>query len=83
MLINVNGAGFESGNDAFVVGKTMPLLQDATTTNAWAAWAVEYRDVVVLDAAGLKRGVLNLTSNDLSVAANRAAMKRLLLDARN
>lgn len=83
MLLSVNGAGFESGNDAFVVGKTMPLLQDTTTSNAWAAWAVEYRDVVVLDAAGRKRGVLNLTSNDLAVPANRATLKRLLLDARN
>ncbi len=81
-LLSVNEAGLEGGNEGFVVGKTTPLLQDTTSTNAWALWQVEYRDVVVLDTEGRRRGVQNLTTNDLSVPANFAALKQLLLDAR-
>lgn len=82
MLLSVNEAGLEAGNDGFVMGKAMPLLQDTATTNAWALWQVEWRDVVVLDAEGRRRSVLNLTTNDLSVPANFATLKQLLLDAR-
>lgn len=82
VLLSVNGAGFESGNEGFVMGKTTPLLQDTAAVNAWAAWQVTYRDVVVLDAQGARRGVFNLTTNDLGVPANYAALKQLLLDAR-
>lgn len=82
MLLSVNEAGLESGNEGFVMGKSMPLLQDTTGTNAWALWQVEYRDVVVLDAQGRRRSVQNLTTNDLSVPANFAALKQALLDAR-
>lgn len=82
MLVSVNEAGLESGNEGFVMGKSMPLLQDTTGTNAWALWQVEYRDVVVLDAQGRRRSVQNLTTNDLSVPANFAALKQALLDAR-
>jgi hypothetical protein len=82
VLLSVNEAGLEAGNEGFVMGKTMPLLQDTPGTNAWALWQVEYRDVVVLDAQGRRRSVQNLTTNDLSVPANFAALKQLLLDAR-
>lgn len=82
MLLSVNGTGYESGNDGFVMGKTTPLLQDTDAVHAWIVWDVEYRDVVVLDAEGRKRTVFNLTLNDLNVAANRAKLKQLLLDAR-
>ncbi len=82
LLLSVNEAGLEAGNEGFVMGKTMPLLQDTTSINAWALWQVEYRDVVVLDAQGRRRSVQNLTTNDLSVPANFAALKQALLDAR-
>ncbi|MDP3232603.1 MAG: hypothetical protein Q8S33_36655 [Myxococcales bacterium] len=82
MLVSVNEAGLESGNEGFVMGKSMALLQDTPGTNAWARWQVEYRDVVVLDAQGRRRSVQNLTTNDLSVPANFAALKQSLLDAR-
>jgi len=36
----------------------------------------------VLDAEGRRRGVQNLTTNDLSVTANFASLKQLLVDAR-
>lgn len=82
VLLSVNGAGFESGNADFVAGKTTPLLQDTPAVNAWGLWQVTYRDVVVLDAQGRRRDVFNLTTNDLSVAANFATLKAMLLDAR-
>jgi hypothetical protein len=82
VLISVNQTGYESGNADFVTGKTMPLLQDTAAVNAWALWQVTYRDVVIVDAEGKRRAVFNLTPNDLSVPANLATLKRLLLDAR-
>lgn len=82
MLLAVNQAGLEAGNDGFVMGRTTPLLQDSAEVNAWGRWQVTYRDVVVLDAEGRRRGVFNLTANDLAVPANVATLERLLLDAR-
>lgn len=82
MLLSVNEAGLESGNDGFVMGKTMPLLQDVAAVNAWGKWQVTYRDVVVLDAEGRRRAAFNLTMNDLNVSANYTALKNLLLNAR-
>lgn len=81
-LISVNGAGYESGNDGFLMGKTTPLLQDTTAVNAWQLWGVEYRDVVIVDGLGRRREVYNLTVNDLSVPANASALKQKLRDAR-
>lgn len=82
VLLSVNAAGLEAGNEGFAMGKSTPLLQDTMAVNAWSQWQVEYRDVVVLDAAGRRRGVQNLTTADLNVAVNFAALKALLLDAR-
>jgi hypothetical protein len=82
VLLSVNAVGFEAGNADFVMGKTTPLLQDTTAVNAWGLWQVTYRDVVILDAEGRRRGVYNLTQNDLSVPANLAVLKTLLLEAR-
>jgi hypothetical protein len=82
VLLAVNGIGFESGNDGFVMGKSLPLLQDVPTVDLWARWSVTYRDVIVVDASGRKRGVLNLTDNDLTQPANQQALLRLLRQSR-
>jgi hypothetical protein len=82
VLISVNAVGFEAGNADFVMGKTTPLLQDTTAVNAWGLWQVTYRDVVIVDREGRRRAAYNLTQNDLSVPANLAALKALLLQAR-
>lgn len=65
-----------------MAGRTLPLLQDTAEASAWVLWAAAYRDVVVLDAKGLRRAVFNLTDRDLNVPANYAALKQQLLDAR-
>ncbi|MBL9037195.1 MAG: hypothetical protein JNG84_01650 [Archangium sp.] len=81
-MLGVNLSGHEAGNADFVMGRALPLLQDTPQVDAWNAWHTAWRDVVVLDASNAKRGVLNLTSHDLTVPANFAALKQLLLDAR-
>ncbi len=78
----MNASGFEATNAGFVQGQTLPLLQDTTAANVWGLWAVTYRDVVILDAQNRKVGVYNLTEHDLSVEANRNALKQLLREAR-
>jgi hypothetical protein len=80
-LRGVNGAGFEAGNATMTDGRTIPLLQDDSTTNAWGLWAVTYRDVVVLDPANEVFAVYNLTTHDLADPANYATLKALIQDA--
>jgi hypothetical protein len=53
----------------------LPLLQDTTTDDMWNAWAVTYRDVVLLDGTNRVIGVYNLTSNDLNTPANFSALQ--------
>lgn len=78
----MNAAGLESGNEGFVMGKTLPLLQDTAAVDAWGRWQVTYRDVVVLDVEGRRRDVFNLTENDLSNPANLDTLERILSAAR-
>lgn len=81
-IVGVNAAGQESGNALMVDGRALPWLQDTDAVNAWAAWQVTWRDVIIVGAASERRGVYNLTEHDLNVPASYAALKQLLLDAR-
>ncbi|MEW6433175.1 MAG: hypothetical protein AB1730_16850 [Myxococcota bacterium] len=81
-ILGVNEAGLEASNDLMTNGRTLPWLQDQSSVNAWGAWQVEYRDVIVRDAEGRKAGVYNLTLHDLAQPAHFAALKQLLLGAR-
>lgn len=62
-------------------GRTLPWLQDTQGQNVWEEWAVIWRDVVILDTQNNVRGIYNLTEHDLGIPANRAALKKMLLDA--
>lgn len=64
-------------------GRTLPLLQDASPSAAWGPWAVTYRDVVIVDGAGVKRDVFNVTVRDLAQSSNYTALKQRLLEARS
>ena len=44
----------------------------------WAAWGVVYRDVVIVNPAGEKVDVYNLTEHDLADPANLAALEAKL-----
>ncbi len=59
----------------------MPWLQDDTERQVWSSWEVRYRDLVVLDRANERSGVLNFTANDLAEEENYAAARQLFLDA--
>ncbi len=80
-LLGVNGAGFESGVPDMVLGRTIPLLQDTVEVDAWTAWGVEYRDVIILDRDNVPVGVFNLTAHDLSQMGEYEALKGMLIDA--
>ena len=73
-ILGVNGAGLESGNAFICDGRDIPWLQDTAATDAWAAWHVTYRDVIVLDQRNVPIATYNLTEHDLADSANFAAL---------
>jgi hypothetical protein len=80
-ILGVNGIGQESGNAAICAGRDLPWLQDQAAVDAWTLWAVNYRDVFVLDDQNRVITVYNLTSHDLAQPANYAELKSILLAA--
>lgn len=70
--------GHESANSLVTMDRALPWLQDTAEANAWSAWSVTYRDVIVLDERNVVVGVYNLTSNDLANVANADALKELI-----
>ena len=82
VLLGINGIDLEATNAEMTNGRTLSWLQDVAGVDVWTKWGVVYRDVVVVDRAGLKREAFNLTEHDLNRASNVDALERLLLDAR-
>jgi hypothetical protein len=80
-ILGVNAVDNESGNAAVTAGRDLPWLQDSAEQNVWGAWAVQWRDVVVLDRANCSIHVYNLTSHDLANPAHYEALKSVLLAA--
>lgn len=80
-FFGVNETGHESANDTITEGVSTPWLQDTEEMNAWQAWGVEFRDVVILDDGNVPIAVLNLTYNDLSAPQNYDELWRTLEDA--
>lgn len=80
-LLGVNGAGYEGGVPLMAEGRVIPLLQDTVEVDAWTAWSVEYRDVIILDRDNAPVGVFNLTDHDLSQMGEYVTLKGMLLDA--
>jgi len=81
-ILGINRISDERFNTAATnAASILPWLQDTATENVWSRWGIEYRDVLIVD--GLNRPVTtyNLSSRDLLQAANRQALKQLLLDA--
>jgi hypothetical protein len=62
-------------------GRALPWLQDTKQANVWAAWSVNWRDVVILDDQNNVVAVYNLSSHDLSMSANYAELRTMLLNA--
>jgi hypothetical protein len=80
-LHGVNAAGHESGNAQVCSGRNIPWLQDDAASNAYALWAVTYRDCVILDEANHVHDVYNLTQHDLNLTANYNELKAMLIAA--
>lgn len=86
-ILGVNQTGSESGNAQITAGKTLPWLQDVDAnqngqSDVWTEkWDVEFRDVVILNGAGEKIDVYNLTSHNLATTENFDELKEKLIDA--
>jgi len=78
-ILGVNQIGAEGDNPTICNGRDLPWLQDDTVERVWARWAVEYRDVVILNGNNEPVAVYNLTQHDLSLAANYDELKQMLL----
>ena len=80
-IIGVNELGQESANDLMTNGRDLPWLQDVDTNNngesdVWdEQWNAEWRDVILVDSDGVRRGDYNLTPNDLGNSANYELLK--------
>lgn len=82
-ILGVNHSGLESGNASICANRDIPWLQDVPAVDAWTAWGVTLRDVVILDANNRVVDVFNLTVNNLVIQANYDALKALLVSAAN
>ncbi len=80
-LFAINERGQEAGFGALDPSHSLPWLQDTASVDAWGAWEVTYRDVVILGTKNEKLGIYNLTQHDLSVTANYDALKSALRQA--
>lgn len=81
-LLAINQAGHEASTETMAALGDIPLLQDTPDANVWASWTAVYRDVVIVDAEGMRVEAYNLTTHDLSNPTNYADLKAKLLDAR-
>jgi hypothetical protein len=80
-ILGINAAGQESANDLATQGRVIPWLQDTAEANVWGAWAVTWRDVVILDENNRTVAVFNLTQHGLQRQAARDSLRQLLLQA--
>ncbi len=60
---------------SFVAGRDIPFLQEGPGDNVWKSWNVTFRDVWVLNGAGMPVAVYNLTVHDLATPANYQELK--------
>ncbi len=79
-LLGINAVGYESGNDSITSGRVLPWMQDTEEIDVWGSWAVTWRDVVLVNGAGEKAGVYNLTEHSLATAENYEELKNWLVE---
>jgi hypothetical protein len=80
-FLGINETGLESGNSSVTNGRSLPWLQDTADQQVWKSWGIAFRDVVILDAENRPITVYNVTTYNLAVAENYAALKQIMLDA--
>jgi hypothetical protein len=78
-ILAVNQAGQSTYNFLIPSQGTLPWLQDMSTESVWTKWGAALRDLWILDSLNRVVAVTNLTSPNLALESNRAALKQILL----
>ncbi|MDZ4781733.1 MAG: Calx-beta domain-containing protein [Planctomycetia bacterium] len=83
-ILGVNEEGQEADFD--LIDEDLPIVQDVDAnsdlnSDVWTSWEIEWRDVVILNAANVVTDVYNLTNNSLANVANYATLKQMFVDA--
>ena len=79
-ILGVNGIGYEAGNASATTGRTSPWLQPTDpATDPWVTWAVNYRDVVILDEQNYPVAVYNLTQYNLGISTNYDTLRAMIV----
>jgi hypothetical protein len=81
--VDIIGINITSGgsNALMFAGKSLSWVRDNAVLDVQSAWSAEYRDVMILDPLNRRITTFNLTSFDLSVAANASEVKTALSNA--
>ena len=79
-IIGINEFGY-SADSRMYAGRPLSWVRDSEQADVEASWAFLYRDVLIAGPLGEKIEVYNVLANDLTIAANRAALKSKLLAA--
>ncbi len=81
--VDVIGINIPAGGQStsMYAGKPLSWTRDTADAGVQASWAATYRDVIVLDPLNRRIDSYNLSTYDLSVAANKATMKSKLIAA--
>ena len=69
---------FQPSDDFMFFGKPLSWIRDSSTALVQTKLDARYRDVVILDALNQRVATFNVTTFNLSVAENKAALKSLL-----
>jgi len=81
VAINAAGHAVTSSYDSVAKMGNLPVLQDTEDANAWDLWAIDYRDVIILNSCGEKIAVYNLTANNLGDDEKYQELKELIIEA--
>ena len=80
-IYGVNAVGYEDSVSEITAGNALPLLQDTDSVDAWGAWYVEWRDLVIIDSSNRWVGLFNLTTHDLVDPSNLTEVRELVDEA--
>jgi hypothetical protein len=81
--VNQPAADLEEYNRLTTATNLLPWLQDTAQANVAALWNAAYRDVMILDSSNRVTGVMNLSTYDLTLPANRDRLKEMLRTTAN
>ena len=86
-ILGINQISHQNANPTITAGRDIPWLQDEDadqdgSSDVWLnSWPFAYRDVVIVDEANQVFDTFNVTTHNLAVADNYAALRQRFLDA--